>query len=94
MELEPPPEEVPSLRILRTFGVMYDHTFSELATHRIRHQATHNVGCQPGHLHMATLVFLRGLCGYVWDNILTLSPLEGSSLKGSQCYKKQIKYGH
>ena len=24
-----------------TFGVMYDHTFSELATHQIIHQATH-----------------------------------------------------
>ena len=27
---------------------MYDHTFSKLAIHQIRHQATHKVGCQPG----------------------------------------------
>ena len=27
---------------------MYDLTFSELANHQIRHQATHKVGCQPG----------------------------------------------
>ena len=33
---------------MRTFGVMYDHTFSKLANHQIRHQATHKVGCQPG----------------------------------------------
>ena len=25
-------------------------------------------------LHMATLIFHRGLCGYVWVNMLTLSP--------------------
>ena len=29
-------------------SVMYDHTFSKLAKHQIRHQATHTVGCQPG----------------------------------------------
>ena len=27
---------------------MYDHVFSKLANHQIRHQATHKVGCQPG----------------------------------------------
>ena len=27
---------------------MYDHTFSKLTNHQIRHQATHKVGCQPG----------------------------------------------
>ena len=32
----------------RIFGVMYDHTCSELANHQIRHQATHKVGCLPG----------------------------------------------
>ena len=25
-------------------------------------------------LHMVTSIFLRALCGYVWVNILTLSP--------------------
>ena len=29
-------------------------------------------------LHMVTLVFLRGLCRYVWVNILVLSPLRGA----------------
>ena len=27
---------------------MYDHTFSKLANHLIRYQATHKVGCRPG----------------------------------------------
>ena len=36
-----------------------------LAHHQNRHQATRD-----GHL-----IFLRGLCGYIWINILTLLPL-------------------
>ena len=27
---------------------MYDHTFSKLANHHIRHQATHTMGCELG----------------------------------------------
>ena len=27
---------------------MYDHAFSKLANHQIRHQAAYKVGCQPG----------------------------------------------
>ena len=57
---------------------MYDRTPPNLKNHQIRHQATHKVGCQSGdyiiNLHMVTLIFLMGLCGYVWGNILTLSP--------------------
>ena len=45
------------------------HTFSKVANHQTRHQATHKVGCQPGDCIMVTLIFLRGLCGYVWANI-------------------------
>ena len=30
------------------FSVMYEHTFSKLANHQIRHQVTHTVGGQPG----------------------------------------------
>ena len=33
---------------VRTFSVMYDHTFSRLANHQIRIQAVNKVGCQPG----------------------------------------------
>ena len=29
-------------------------------------------------LHMVTSIFLQGLCGYIWVNILTLSPRRGS----------------
>ena len=55
----------------------YDHTFSKLTGHQINHQAAHKVGCQPGDciMHMVTLIFLRGLLGYVWVNIVTSSPL-------------------
>ena len=41
---------------------MYDHTYSTLANHQIKHQATHKVGCQPGDC--------------IWS-ILTLSPTRG-----------------
>ena len=43
---------------------MYDHTFSKLANHQIKREATHKVGCQPGDcICMVPLIFLRGLCG-------------------------------
>ena len=32
-------------------------------------------------LHMVTSIFLQGLCGYIWVNILTLSPRRGE-MKG------------
>ena len=62
---------------VRTFGVLYGYTISKLTNHQIRHQqATHKVGCRPGDcICMVTLIFPRGLCGYVWVNVLTLSPL-------------------
>ena len=36
----------------------------------------HNLTCglSAWWLHMVTLIFLQGLCGYVWVNMLTLSP--------------------
>ena len=30
------------------WDIMYDHAFSKLANHQIRHKATQKVGCQPG----------------------------------------------
>ena len=46
-------------------------------------------------LHMATSIFLRGLCGYIWVNILTLSPQRGYSTvppgKGKYKYRS-VKY--
>ena len=60
---------------LRTFGVMYDHTFYKQV--QIKHQATHKVGCQPGDSAYGQFnlsIFLWALCGYIWINILTLSP--------------------
>ena len=54
--------------------------FSKFANQQIRHQATHNVGCQPGDCIWSFLFkkFKKrgegGSNGYVWANILTLSP--------------------
>ena len=54
---------------------MYDHLFPNyFANHQIRHQTTHTVGSQPGDC-IWSLIFVMGLCGYVWVNILTSSPL-------------------
>ena len=56
---------------------MYDHTYSDLANNQIRYQATQKVGCQHGDC-MRSPIFLRALCGYVWVDILTLSPPMGA----------------
>ena len=53
---------------VRTFGAMYGHTF-QITRSDIRPYKKWAVSL----VHMVTLIFLRGLCGYVWDNILTLS---------------------
>ena len=72
---------------IRTFSVMYDHTFQNLQITRsdirphikwavilvIAYGHTQS-GLSTWWLHMVTLIFLRGLCGYVWVNILTLLP--------------------
>ena len=34
-------------------------------------------------LHMVTSIFLRALCGYIWVNILTLSPRGDQAIKGA-----------
>ena len=55
-----------SFFLVKTFSVIT--IFFKLANHQIRHQA---------HIkwaHMTTSIFLRGLCGYVSVNILTLLP--------------------
>ena len=54
---------------------MYDHTFSKLANHQIRRHTWS--GLSAWWLHMVTLIFLRGLRGYVRVNILTLCGLIG-----------------
>ena len=45
---------------------MCDYTFPKLANHQINHQSTHKAGCQPGDCKCHFIIFLRGLCGYVW----------------------------
>ena len=59
---------------IRTFSVIYDHTFLNLQITRpdIRPHMKWAVSLVIA--YMATLIFLRELCGNVWVNILTLSP--------------------
>ena len=55
---------------------MYDHTFKykqvQISRSDIRPHIKWAVSLVI--LHMVTSIFLRALCGYVWVNILTLSP--------------------
>ena len=55
---------------------MYDHTFSKLANHQIRHQATHvhKVGCQAGHLNLPQ--GFVWLC--IWEHTHFITPEDGS----------------
>ena len=49
---------------------IYNKIFYDLCLNNtIQHRYLHKVGCQPGDYFN-----LRSLCGYVWVNILTLSP--------------------
>ena len=54
---------------------MYDHTFYkqvQISRSDIRPHIKWAVNLVI--LHMITSIFLRALCGYIWVNILTLSP--------------------
>ena len=54
---------------------MYDHTFYkqvQISRSDIRPHIKWAVSLVI--LHMVTSIFLRALCGYIWVNILTLSP--------------------
>ena len=47
---------------------MYGHTFSKLAYHQLKHQATHKVGCQPGSSSSGVCVGMYGLAYIaVWE---------------------------
>ena len=59
---------------------MYDHTFYEqvlISRSDIKPHIKWAVSLVI--LHMITSIFLRAVCGYIWVNILTLSP------RGEQC---------
>ena len=65
---------------------MYDHPFPNyFADHQIRHQTIHTVGSQPGDC-IWSLIFVMGLCGDVWVNMLTSSPqrVEGGGEGGRE----------
>ena len=39
---------------------------------------------------MVTSLFLWGLCGYIWDNILTLSPPRGLNVSKKEIVKECV----
>ena len=61
---------------------------SLLANKQIRHQAT-NWAVSLVILHMVTSIFMRGMCGYIWVNILTLSPQNETTLEGEREKEKE-----
>ena len=67
---------------IHTFGVMYDHTFYKQVQIRRSDMRPHiKWAVSLVILHMITSIFLRALCGYIWVNILTLSPLTEGFMK-------------
>ena len=61
---------------VRTFGVMYDQTFSSLANYQIRHQATHKVGCEPGEC-IWSLLSSSGVCVGIYGLTYSIAPEGG-----------------
>ena len=51
----------------KEFGVIYDHAFSKIANHQIRHETTHKVGCQFGDSLWSFIVFLMG-----WGKVILI----------------------
>ena len=70
------------LNAVKTFSVIYEHSFlcSQITQTGIRSQIKRAVNLVIAYGH---LIFLGGLCGYVWVNILTLPSLtvKGLTLK-------------
>ena len=66
---------------------MYDHTFyKQVQISRSDTRPHIKWAVSLVILHMITSIFLRALCGYIWVNILTLSPRgEG---RGYVCLQK------
>ena len=57
---------------------MYDHTFyKQVQINRSDIRPHIKWAVSLVILHMVTSIFLQGLCGYIWVNILTLSPRRG-----------------
>ena len=57
-----------------TFSVMYDHNIFYVCNSSNLTSGYKWNGLSVWWLHMTTLTFLKGLCRYIWVNILTLSP--------------------
>ena len=80
---------------VRTFGVMYDHTFYkqvQISRSDIRPHIKWAVSLVI--LHMVTSISLQGLCGYIWVNILTLSPQRGHRTTDADDLADDLNYVH
>ena len=64
---------------------MYDHTFSKLANHQIRHQATNKVGCQPGDC-IWPLQSSSGVCVGMYGLIYSLYHPQGVGRGRKMCW--------
>ena len=77
---------------VRTFGVMYDHTFFLTCNCQIRYQATHKMGCQPG-----VCIWSLQYSSEVWVGIygLTYSLMtpEGTSGRGYYAHQSSWSRG-
>ena len=70
---------------------MYDHTFYkqvQISRSDIRPHIKWTVSLVI--LHMITSIFLPALCGYIWVNILILSPQRGIHLNRNICKRVHV----
>ena len=73
---------------------MYDHTFHKQVQIRRSDMRPHiKWAVSLVILHMITSIFLRALCGYIWVNILTLSPRGDGWISESYCSLKPLWLG-
>ena len=70
---------------------MYDHTFSELANHQLRHLATHKVGCQSGDC-IWSLRFSSGVCVGTYGLTYSLYHPRGREIYECQNNQREIKH--
>ena len=70
---------------------MYDHIFyKQVQISRSDMRPHIKWAVSPVILHMVTSIFLQGLCGYIWVNILTLSSRRGANYLMVQLTVEQV----
>ena len=70
---------------------MYDHTFyKQVQISRLDMRPHIKWAVSLVILHMITSIFLRALCGYIWVNILTLSPRGERRTEGGVAFGRNL----